>query len=203
MIRKEGYIKYRSHLLEWQIPELEGFEELNRCRTELFDLRLLGAYPDGVGYGNVSMRVDAGRFIITGSATGAVRELGRDHYVLVESFDLKENSVRAVGRINPSAESMSHGAVYRARSGVGCVIHIHSRALFDYMRREGYWETDPAIPFGTPELASAINDLVLSMLGDEGVFVTAGHDEGIIAFGRDVAAAKAMIMSVYEKGAAE
>lgn len=200
-MHKEGYIKYRSHLLEWQIPELEGFEELNRCRTELFDLRLLGAYPDGVGYGNVSMRVDAGRFIITGSATGAVRELGRDHYVLVESFDLKENSVRAVGRINPSAESMSHGAVYRARSGVGCVIHIHSRALFDYMRREGYPETDPAMPFGTPELASAINNLVLFMTGDDGVFVTAGHDEGIIAFGRDVDAAMARIMSVYEKGA--
>ncbi len=196
----EGYIKYRSHLTDGAIPELEGFEELNRCRTELFDLRLLGIYPDGIGYGNVSMRVDATRFIITGSATGALRELTKEHYALVEAFDLKTNCVYAVGRINASAETMSHGVVYRTLPGVNAVIHIHSRTLFDYMRREGYPETDPAIPFGTPELASAITDLLLSMNGSEGVFVTAGHDEGIIAYGVRVASAFAMIKEVYAKG---
>lgn len=199
-MQTEGYIKYCSLLTDGRIPELAGFEELNRCRTELFDLRLLGIYPDGIGYGNVSMRVDATRFVITGSATGALRELTREHYALVESFDLENNCVRAVGRINASAETMSHGAVYRALPWVNSVIHIHSRALFDHMRREGYPETDPAIPFGTPELAAAITDLVLSMPGGAGVFVTAGHDEGIIAYGACVAEALAMIKDVYVKG---
>ena len=87
-----------------------------------------------------------------------------------------------------------------ARTGVGCVIHIHSRALFDYMRREGYPETDPSIPFGTPELALAVNGLVLSMPEDDGVFVTAGHDEGIIAYGRGVAETLNEIKTVYAKG---
>lgn len=199
-MRQEGYIKYRSYLTDGAIPELDGFEELNRCRTELFDLRLIGIYPDGIGFGNVSMRVDTERFIITGSATGAVRELARDHYALVESIDLKNNSVHAVGKINASAETMSHGAVYRTLPGVNAVIHIHSRLLFDYMRREGYPATDAAIPFGTPELALAIGDLVTSIPGDDGVFVTAGHDEGVIAYGATVASALAGIRQVYTKG---
>lgn len=201
-MRKEGYIKYRSNLTDGTIPELDGFEELNHCRTELFDLRLIGIYPDGVGYGNVSMRVDDARFLITGSATGAVRELAKDHYALVERIDLKNNCVHAFGKINASAETMSHGAVYSAMPRVNSVIHIHSRVLFDYMRREGYPETAPAISFGTPELALAISDLVKTIPGDEGVFVTAGHDEGVIAYGVTVASALAVIKRVYAKGMA-
>jgi ribulose-5-phosphate 4-epimerase/fuculose-1-phosphate aldolase len=195
----EGYIKYRAQRAEGAIPELAGFEELNRCRTELFDMKLLGVYPNGIGYGNVSLRVNALQFIISGSATGGLRELSKEHYAFVESFDLAQNSVTSVGRIDASSESMSHGAVYRALPAVNAVIHVHSRALFDFMRAERYPETDPGIPFGTPELAAAIGSLVLSLGAKEGLFVTAGHDEGIIAYGESAEAALALLKSVSER----
>lgn len=197
----EGYIKYRAKRIDGAIPAFAGLAELNRCRTELFDLKLIGVYPSGVGYGNISARVRGSQFIISGTATGGIRELSKDHYALVESFDLAENSVTSVGRIDASAESMSHGAVYRALPSVNAVIHIHSRKLFDFMRAAHYPETDPAIPFGTPELAAAIEALVLSAGAKSGIFVTAGHDEGIIAYGDSVPAALSLVQSVYAKGA--
>lgn len=196
----EGYVKYRSQRIDGTIPDHADWERLNRCRTELFDRKLLGMYPDGIGYGNVSLRVKDGQFIISGTATGRLRELTREHYAWVQSFDLAQNSVRSVGRLNASAESMSHGAVYRALPAVNAVIHIHSRRLFDLMRAEQYPETDPAIPYGTPELAAAIGALVLSLGAPHGIFVTAGHDEGIIAYGETVEAAHAFVNEVYRKG---
>lgn len=197
----EGYIKYKARRVEGDIPEVPGLDELNRCRTELFDLGLIGIYPDGIGYGNVSLRVDAERFVISGSATGGERVLGRRHYALVESFDLAQNCVASRGRIDASSESMSHGAVYRALPAANAVIHVHSRRLFDEMRAAGYPETPPAVAFGTPELAAAIGALVRGAGAADGIFVTAGHDEGIIAYGATVASASARVKSVYSKGA--
>ncbi len=203
VMHTEGYIKYRAQRVEGAIPDHAGFDALNRCRTELFDLKLLGMYPDGIGYGNVSLRVKESQFIISGSATGGVRTLTKDHYARVESFDLDRNSVRSAGTIDASSESMSHGAIYQALPAVNAVIHIHSRRLFDLMRAERYPETDPAIPYGTPELARAIEALVLSLGATEGIFVTAGHDQGIIAYGESVEEALALVQSVYAKGARE
>jgi len=199
----EGYTKYHAERIDGAIPDHPGFDELNRCRTELFDLKLIGLYPDGVGYGNVSLRVNASQFIISGSATGGLRELTKAHYAWVESFDVARNSVRSVGRIGASSEAMSHGAVYRARPAANAVIHVHSRRLFDFMRARHYPETDPAFAFGTPELAIAIESLLLSIGAPEGLFVTAGHDEGIIAYGPSVRSALALVKSLHNQGGIE
>lgn len=196
----EGYIKYRSQREEGMIPDHPDFSALNRCRTELFDLRLIGLYPNGIGYGNVSLRLSASQFVVSGSATGGIRELSKEHYAHVVSFDLDQNCVKSVGRIDASSETMSHGAVYRALPGVNAVIHIHSRVLFDLMRSEHYPETGPAFLFGTPELARAIEKLVVSCGSNHGIFVTAGHDEGIIAYGETIEKALSLVKSVYTQG---
>jgi ribulose-5-phosphate 4-epimerase/fuculose-1-phosphate aldolase len=200
-VTNDGYIKYQAQRVDGTIPDCAGLDELNRCRTELFDLRLIGIYPNGIGYGNVSIRAGGSRFIISGSATGGLRTLSKDHYALVESFDLARNSVKSVGKIDASSESMSHGAVYRALPAVSAVIHVHSRRLFDAMRAARYPETDPALSFGTPELAVAITSLLQSIGANNGIFVTAGHDEGIIAYGETVEAALSLVKAVYMKGA--
>jgi len=197
---EEGTIKYRALRRDGTIPEHPDFDALNRCRTKLFDLRLVGVYPSGIGYGNVSLRAGDSSFIISGSATGSIRILGPEHYAWVESFDLKSNSVRSGGCLDASSESMSHGAVYRARPDVNAVIHIHSRMLFDFMRAQHYPETDAAISFGTPEMARAIGGLIASLGADHGVFVMAGHDEGIISYGESVAVALDLISALVAQG---
>jgi hypothetical protein len=199
---QEGTIKYQALRTDATFPIPPGLDALNRCRTELFDMRLIGVYPNGIGYGNVSLRVNGSQFVISGSATGGLRVLSPAHYALVTSFDLTQNRVRSLGLIDASSESMSHGAVYQALPAVNAVIHAHSRRLFDAMRAEHVPETDPAIPFGTPELALAIGTLTRSLGSHSGIFVTAGHDEGIIAYGETVGAAFSLLKARYTKGTA-
>ncbi len=197
--RPEGYVKYDARRTDGAIPEHPAWARLNRVRTELHDRGLIGQLPDGVGYGNVSLRTSGAQFIISGTATGGLRELSKEHYAWVESFDLEHNRVHSVGRVAASAEAMSHGAIYRAQPAAQAVIHIHSRALFDALRAARCPETDPSIPFGTPDLARAIAALLGRMDPHAGLFVTAGHAEGIFAYGDSIEAARDQIYAAWAK----
>ncbi len=193
----EGYIKYNAVRTEGEIPQNPLWDSLNECRTVLFTLGLIGIYPNGIGYGNVSSRVGESQFLISGSATGGISELTRDHYAFVESFDLEKNSVKSLGKIDASSESMSHGAVYRAMPEVTAVLHVHSRMIFDYMIENNYPATPVSVPFGTPELAEEIAELVIAGGENNGVLVTAGHDEGVIAYGASIPDALNELMKIY------
>ena len=196
----EGYIKFTVHLTPGDVAWSDDLARLNELRTELHDLGLVGLLPDGVGYGNVSLRVaDSAQFIISGTATGGPRVLAPADYARVEAFDPVANEVCCTGRIRASSESMSHGAVYAAAPAVNCVIHVHSRALFDFMLAHGYPQTPAAAAYGTPAMAAAVTALVRADGGPAGVFVTAGHDEGVIAYGRDVAEARRVLLDTVAK----
>ena len=45
----DGYIKYTSTRRDGRVPPSAALDELNRARTTLFDLGLIGAYDNGVG----------------------------------------------------------------------------------------------------------------------------------------------------------
>jgi ribulose-5-phosphate 4-epimerase/fuculose-1-phosphate aldolase len=182
----EGVIKYKSQRTEAAITPSEQLQQLDLARTALFDLGLIGAYANGVGYGNLSLRTQGHQFLITGSATGAQRQLRTDQFCLVESFSIDKNSVCTRGAIDASSESMTHGAIYACNSKVDCVMHIHSRQLFDALLVQNAPHTPADIPYGTPAMAQAVAQLVASQHRLPVLFVMAGHDEGIVAFGADI-----------------
>lgn len=193
----EGYVKYRANRTEGKVPDTEWFRDLNMVRTTLWNMRLIGVYPNGIGYGNISHRHEGDQFLISGTATGDKMVLQHDQYALVDSFDLKQNSVEVIGKIDASSESMSHGAIYRVSPETNVVIHIHSRDLFDYMLKYDYLRTPEDIAFGTPELAEAIAEVVKGRGEANGIFVTAGHDEGIIAYGETLEIAYDHVETIY------
>lgn len=193
----DGYIKYTSERCDGSVLWSEALEALNRARTELFDLGLIGVYANGIGFGNLSVRTDGDQFVITGSATGASRVLQREQFSLVESFSLERNTVRSRGPLHASSESMTHGAIYQGNPAVRCVIHVHSRLLFDRLLRRGYPATPADVPYGTPAMAQAVQRLVLAQQGLPVVFVMAGHDEGVMAYGADVASVQALLIDLF------
>ena len=196
----EGNVKYTaehtSAVLELTHNILEQWRELNDARTSLHKLGLIGVYPDGIGYGNLSIRFGTEEFIISGTATGAKAILSLSEYCLVNSFDIARNRVVSSGPIQASAESMTHGAVYHSCSAVNCVIHIHSRKIFDCMLRNNYPVTPKDAEFGTPQIAVAIGKLVNKA---EGQIVMSGHDEGVITYGTTVEKALSEILELYKK----
>lgn len=194
----DGYIKYVSERRDGEVSWTQSLEALNRSRTDLFDLGLIGTYPNGVGFGNLSVRTVADQFLITGSATGSSRVLQPAQYCQVESFSIAHNTVRSRGALHASSESMTHGAIYQCAPRVHCVIHVHGRLLFDGLLLQGYRATAADILYGTPDMAYAVQQLVLAQPDLPAAFVMAGHDEGVMAYGADVASVHALLVGLFQ-----
>ena len=171
---------------ETALDALTLFPELDAARTALHDAGLIGVYPSGIGYGNVSLRLAGNLFLISGSGTGSSRLLGKQGYSLVRAFDPLENTVASFGPVQASSESMTHGAVYGAANKARCVIHIHSPFLFTSLLAEGF-----------PALSREVARLITEELSpSEGIFVTAGHNEGVFAYGESIASTLNLILSL-------
>ena len=196
----EGYVKYSARHTEAPPVAATHWAELNEARTRLHRLGLVGVTPQGIGFGNVSVRVRGEGFLISGTATGAAPVLSPSAYCLVTSFDIAANSISSSGPVRASSESMTHGAVYRAAPPVHCVIHIHSRTIFDGMFRDHYPSTPADAEYGTPEMARAVGACVNAggAPKDAGVIVLAGHDEGVIAYGPSVEKALALVLELND-----
>jgi hypothetical protein len=180
---REGVIKFNLEFSHASAPALDGIAALNAWRQILFRLGLTGRDPgryDGLAYGNVSQRTEAGRFIVSGTQTGGKPFLGAEDYCLVLDFNLEENRLCAKGLVEPSSEALTHGAVYKAVWQAGCVIHVHSPEIWRHARLLGILVTSESIPYGTPEMGLAVGQAALD--STTGVIAMGGHEDGILAF---------------------
>lgn len=198
---KEGYIKFNCN---WQRAEIiipdKHFETLTKVRRQLYDVGLIGVYPDGIGFGNISVRANEGKsFIITGSATGQFAELEQKHYARVLDYSFAENSLSCAGLTKASAESLSHAAVYESLPEVSAVVHIHCLWLWKKLLNS-YPTTAAGIEYGTAEMAEAISKLVSGMNdAKDKIVVMGGHEEGILAFGASLEEATNEILKIYNQ----
>ena len=120
------YVKFSCERVTAEIPSFRGLAELNAYRRKLLDLRLVGVDPNGIGFGNLSVRDGATEsFYITGSATGGIPELVRADCAKVVACDFESNCVRYEGSALPSSESLTHAAIYESDATAGAVIHCH------------------------------------------------------------------------------
>jgi ribulose-5-phosphate 4-epimerase/fuculose-1-phosphate aldolase len=196
MVDTEGVIQYQLNYEPGELPAdfnpAPLFEAFRACRSR----NLIGQSSErygGYAYGNLSSRTDPG-FVISGTQTGGLADLSLSRLAWVTDFDATSNRLTATGPARPSSEAMSHGEVYRAAPGVGAVIHVHSPGLWQNAAQLGLPTTDPAAGYGTPEMAREVHRL-LSEQPEEGVLAMGGHDDGIIAYAADMAAALALLLA--------
>ena len=195
----EGYIKFNCI---WEQKEIQIepslLIELESARTRLYELGLIGMYPDGIGFGNISVKSDKGSpFIITGSATGQFEKLKPSHYAQVTGYNFAQNTISCTGQTKASAESLSHAAVYESIPEVGAVVHIHCLWLWEKLMNSNL-TTSREVEYGTPEMAEAIQHLISVMKTDEKVIVMGGHREGILVFGSNLSEATDEIIKNYK-----
>ena len=109
----EGYVTFRCNWDKRAISIDESrYSILEQSRKKLYDLNLIGMYPDGIGFGNISVKVEENSFIITGSATGQFPSLDISHYALVTSFDINGNTISCSGLTKASAESLTLSLIH-------------------------------------------------------------------------------------------
>lgn len=182
----EGFIKFNCNWIKTDPLPYEQINEINTFRNKLFQAGLIGAYENGIGYGNISIRHEKKSFIISGSMTGKWEQLNENHYVLVNEYCFKNNSLTCKGPIKASSESLSHAMVYECSSEINAVIHIHNLNLWKKLLHK-MPTTQETISFGTPEIAFEIKRLFReNNVQQEKIIVMGGHKEGIITFGKDL-----------------
>jgi L-ribulose-5-phosphate 4-epimerase len=193
------YVKFICQRARTDIAPFDALPELNACRRKLLQQRLVGLDANGIGFGNLSVRDGvSGNFYITGSATGGLPELTPTDCVRVVAYDFARNWLRYEGAAIPSSESLTHAAIYESDPTISAVIHCHDSILWQALldRVPTTWK---AIAYGTPEMASEIMRLfTVSDVRSIRIFVMAGHEGGIVTFGKNLEGAFDVLMSARE-----
>ena len=187
MSEKEGVIQFAYALTPGDTglaPAL--FAELSAWRSVLRDLDLLGEHPDrygGFGYGNLSLRVPDGGFVITASQTSGASQLRSQDLVRITDVDATGFRVDAIGEKPPSSESLTHAMLYAADPDVNVVFHVHCPQIWRNREALALPSTAEEVPYGTPAMARAVATLMAERRERPLLFVTAGHEDGVFAAG--------------------
>ncbi len=181
---KEIGIKFNCRWLDEKPLDYKWLKDLNVWRSRLFKAGLIGVYPDGIGYGNMSVRYQRTKFIITGTATGKLQKLNARHYTQVTDYSLDKNRVTCVGPVKASSESLTHALLYETDKDINAVFHVHHRGIWKELMNV-VPTTKKNIEYGTVSMAVEMRRLFRDTdVAVQKMFVMAGHEEGIVTFGK-------------------
>ena len=220
---QEGVIKYHLSFMQQPISSHIPITPLDKWRHVLFNLAQIGQDSNrygGLGFGNISNRIpqstirsvtettnlppkkhSENSFLISGSQTGHLPYLKREHYSVVTHCDPELNKLSAYGNTKPSSESMTHGVLYHQHPSIGAVVHVHSPIIWNLADQLTLPATESDVRYGTPDMAKAVegiaNDITANSI--EPVFVMKGHVDGVISFGPDLLTAVSSLLGVYHR----
>lgn len=194
----EGAIKFSPRHRESALEARCHGEIVSRLiawREILARTGLVGQEPGlygGFGYGNVSARVGAPAaprwrrpFVISGTQTSGKACMTLDDFCRVDACDVHFNQVHSRGRVLPSSESLTHGAVYALGSHIRWVFHSHSPTIWRRARQLNIPTTHADVAYGTPQMAAEVERLFReTQLPEVRILAMGGHEDGIISFGR-------------------
>ena len=193
------YVKFTYQRARADIAPFDALAELNACRRKLLEQRLMGVDSNGVGFGNLSVRDGSTtNFYITGSATGGLPELTLTDCVRVVAYDFARNWLRYEGAAIPSSESLTHAAIYESDPSISAVIHCHDSDLWATLLDRAP-TTSKSVAYGTPEMAYEIMRLFkISDVRSRKILAMAGHEGGIVTFGKNLEDAFDVLMRTRE-----
>lgn len=196
----EGIIQYQLDFITADPVDYPVIAEINAWRRILHQLKLVGqddGLYQGMGFGNVSCRLNnSHQFVITASQTGHIAELESSHYCVVTDCSVERNRLVARGPMKPSSEALTHAAVYQALPEIQTVIHAHNAMIWQQAEKLHIPSTLPGIACGTVEMAAEIGRLCQNnKTRQRRIFSMAGHEDGIITFGKTAAEAGTTLIS--------
>ena len=196
----DGVVKYNLRYTKTDEITIKECTRIEKTRARLFCLGLIGAYSNGIGFGNISLRYKKkNSFVITATQTGEYPKLTPSYYSLVKKVDFKKFTTYAIGPSKPSSEAISHAAIYNLDSNINAIIHIHNKKIWNYMLENDYLSTNDT-PYGTPEMVEDIKEIYKDIdpfLNN--VFVMKGHEDGVITFGKSLKEAEKALYEIIRK----
>lgn len=203
----DGVIKFdRSNFTQCGPIDIVEYSSLEYWRKILFGINLIGEYPlEHIGFGNISEAKEYSRFheakvpqfIITGSQTGKYPDLDGRYYTRVLDYDIERLKIKMMGPIEASSEALTHAAIYAHNKNIQAIIHIHSSEIWKGMIADQSPNTKKSISYGTVEMAKATQKVIDH--SDSGSFCMHGHDDGVVAYGKNLEEAGKIILTLYGK----
>jgi ribulose-5-phosphate 4-epimerase/fuculose-1-phosphate aldolase len=202
----EGVVKFQVEQIFLPGCQERDIADLQAWRTELRRRGLLGQDPvryDGLGFGNLSKRMEDGTVLVTASQTGCLETLEAGDYACIVGFEPDRNLVRARGLKKPSSETLSHLAAYQSRAEARYVFHVHSPEIWHARDRLGIRATDMNAECGTPEMFHAIRR-ALEEEDEPGrtILAMGGHVDGILVWGETAQQAGQVLILTLDAAAA-
>jgi len=180
---EDGIIKYNCQWKKTSAIEHSELQNLIFWRDRAKALGYIGTYPNHIPYGNISIKVEKG-FLISGSNTGHLDRANDEHFSLVHKWNIQQNKLWCKGPVKASSESLTHAIIYDSLPQVKAILHIHQAALW-----EKYYSllasTAPEIAYGTPEMAWAVQKLVIQN-NTQNLFLMQGHRDGLVSYGENL-----------------
>lgn len=186
---QEGVIKYQLNHTHKPISDLFPLHEINAWRSILLRLELMGQNKnryDGYGFGNISQRIFPAndQFIISGTQTANLLMLQRHHFAVVENASPALNQLTSYGNCKPSSEALTHAMIYQQKKHIQAVIHVHCPEIWQHTTLLNIPHTARHIAYGTPDMASAVDQLFIQGELDQlSLFSMLGHEDGVVSFG--------------------
>lgn len=203
MSEQEGVIKYQLEFREADPLLDHNYSDLNYWHRQFKAAGILGQDPkryNGLGFGNLSQRIDQQSFLISGTQTGGLDELTANDYALVTRTNIPLNRVEAEGRVKPSSESLTHAAVYAFDDQIQYVFHVHSPAIWSARASLNIPETAAQIAYGTPQMAEEMIRLYQrGEFANGNILAMVGHEDGVIGFGVTAEEAGDLIMRMARR----
>lgn len=196
----EGVVKYRCKWTQAEPVAAENIRDLMEWRDRLHGWGLIGIYENGIGFGNVSVRVgNSSQFMISGTQTAHQPTLGPEFYCKVTEFDLEQNCLGCRGPVQASSESLTHAALYFYKEDIGAIVHVHNPQLWQQLLFE-IPTTRKEIPYGTPGMAKEMFRLFEEEnLASGKILAMAGHEDGIVCFGGSLEEAGKVLSSAIDR----
>ncbi len=210
-MEQEGVIKYKLDFKETAALPAESLAELNAWRDVMVQLQMIGQTPtryDNYGFGNISRRLSedellgyAHPFVITGTQTGGIDRLTAVHYTTILECYPEENRVVAQGPMKPSSESMTHGMIYAQDPDINWVMHAHDPTIWQMAEALHIPITASDVSYGSPEMSAEVVRLFKeTAVSEKKIFTMAGHDDGVVTFGKTAEEAGQIMLFYLAKG---
>lgn len=207
MQNQEGVIKYQLHHQNQCLPPDISTTEINSWRSIFHTLGLIGQNQlryDGYGFGNISQRYQSpekisSQFIISGTQTGDKPHLSQSDFCLINEANPEKNFIRSTGEIKPSSEALTHASIYHQNPSTHAVIHVHDPSIWSNTSSLELPFTQANVPYGTPEMATAIAQLLKKQKSHQGIISLLGHEDGIVAYSDTLENAAILLILVYNQ----
>lgn len=185
---------------------MASVEEINLHLIQAAKMLFEAGVMQHSGHGNMSVRVDTDRIVIT--AGGTIRNLTADDFAVVTL-----GGKVLEGRLDPVAAEIvdMHAGVYRTREAVGSVIHTHSPAVtsfavankplpnaYEAMLRFGFTSEVPVAPWAPRGSKESVSNIIDQLRGHPDTPAVLLGNHGLLAFQDDPVSTARLIVNMEE-----